>query len=366
MVKIQLVRVSKSFNGNPVLNNIRLTIEEGEYFCLVGPSGSGKTTTLKIIAGLYSPDVGRVLFDDKDVTDVSSWERGAAMMFQNPTLFRQMNILENVMFPLKEKNLPKDKSLEIAMNLLKKIHLEDRADAYPDELSGGMQQRVALARALASGSKLLLLDEPLGALDARLRLELREELRRFAKENMLTVVHVTQDQDEAMAIADRIGLLKEGRLIQVGCPYDIYQNPETPFVMNFIEGTNFLEGYVEDRKGDVMELMVENVYHRIKAYGNFKVGNRVLLCIRPSSIRLHKRKGGLLFARVTKKNSMGSYVVVEATLFGPNKPILIETSYKDSLNYKVNDIVSLSFDINDMKVFHYPLLGFTKEVEVVI
>jgi ABC-type Fe3+/spermidine/putrescine transport system ATPase subunit len=212
----------------------------------------------------------------------------------------------------------------------------------------------------------LLLDEPLGALDARLRLELRGELRRFAKENGLTVIHVTQDQDEAMAIADRIALLKEGKITQIGTSSEMYLHPTSPFVMNFIEGTNFLEAYVEDKKDNVVDLVIENTYYRVKAYGEFTVGERVLVCLRPSSIKMVKRKGGQLFAQILHRTIMGSYVVIEADLFGPNKPISIETTFKDAIRFKDNDIVSLNVDINDLKIYRYPLLGFIKEVEVSI
>lgn len=366
MVKVELSKISKAFNGNQVLNNIRLVIENGEYFCLIGPSSAGKTTTLKIIAGLYNPDSGQILLDSKDVTNIEPWERGVAMMFQNPTLFSSMTVLDNILFPMKEKGVEDSKALSAAKELLKKIHMEDRADAFPDELSGGMQQRVALARALASETKLLLLDEPLGALDARLRLELRVELRRFAKENGLTVIHVTQDQDEAMAIADRIALLKDGKIIQVGTSSEMYMHPTSPFVMNFIEGTNFLEAYVEDKKDNTVDLVIENTYHRVKAYGNFIVGERVLVCLRPSSIKMVRRKSGQLFAQILHKTVMGSYVSVECNLFGSNKLISIETTFKDAQRFKDNDIVSLSLDISDLRVYRYPLLGFIKEVEVSI
>ncbi|MGQ9781454.1 MAG: ABC transporter ATP-binding protein [Nitrososphaeria archaeon] len=366
MVRVELSKITKSFGGKMVLDNIRLKVEDGEYFCLIGPSGAGKTTVLKIIAGLHMPDRGKVFFEDIDVTYLEPWERNAAMMFQNPTLFTNMTVLENIMFPLKERNVEYGEALKVAQELLKKIHLEDRADALPEELSGGMQQRVALARALASGTKLLLLDEPLGALDARLRLELRNELRRFAKENKLTVIHVTQDQDEAMAIADRIALLKDGRIVQVGTPSEIYLNPATPFVMNFIEGTNFLEAYVEDKKDNFVDLVIENVYHHIKGYGNFSVGERVLVCLRPSSIRIFRKKGGQLFARIIRKRFMGSYVLIEASLFGPEKLIMIESMLREAKKYRENDIVSLFVDIGDIRVYRYPLLGFTREVEVPI
>jgi ABC-type Fe3+/spermidine/putrescine transport system ATPase subunit len=364
MVSVELSKVSKSFDKKLVLDKVNLSIEDGEYFCLIGPSGAGKTTTLKILAGLYKPDKGKVLFDGSDVTSLEPWERGAVMMFQNPTLFSNMTVIENIMFPLREQNVPIEKALETARTLLKKIHLEERENSYPHELSGGMQQRVALARALAAKAKLLLLDEPLGALDARLRLELREELRRFAKENKLTVVHVTQDQDEAMAVGDRIALIRDGRILQVGTPSDLYLNPRSPFVMNFIEGTNFLEGYVEDKKDTFVELVIENVYHHIRARGNFEVGERVLVSIRPSALKIFKKRGGQLFARINKIVNMGPYFVIETILFGSEKLVTVETSAREAKRYRVNEIVSLHLDIEEIKVFRYPLLGFAREVEV--
>ncbi|MEM1985311.1 MAG: ABC transporter ATP-binding protein [Nitrososphaeria archaeon] len=364
MVKVELSKIIKSFDNKIVLDKVSLKVEDGEYFCLIGPSGAGKTTALKILAGLYKPDKGQVFFDDVDVTGLESWERGAVMMFQNPTLFSNMTVIENIMFPLLEQNVSRNEALNMARTLLKKIHLEERENSYPHELSGGQQQRVALARALAARAKLLLLDEPLGALDARLRLELREELRSFARENKLTVIHVTQDQDEAMAIGDRIALIRNGRILQIGTPVEIYLYPRTPFVMNFIEGTNFLEGYVEDKKGEFVELVIENIYHHIQAYGNFEIGERVLVSIRPSSIKIFKKRGGQLFARIKRIASMGSYSIIEANLFGSEKPVMVEVSSREAQKYKVNEIISLYFDVNEIKVFRYPLLGFLREVEV--
>lgn len=366
MVKVELSKVTKSFDNKIVLDRVNLTVEDGEYFCLIGPSGAGKTTALKILSGLYKPDKGHVFFEGVDVTSLEPWERGAAMMFQNPTLFSNMTVIENIMFPLLEQNVSRGKALEVASLLLKKIHLEERENSYPHELSGGQQQRVSLARALAAKAKLLLLDEPLGALDARLRLELREELRNFAKENKLTVIHVTQDQDEAMAIGDRIALMRNGRILQVGSPLEIYLQPRSPFVMNFIEGTNFLEGYVEDKKGVFVELVIENIYHHIKASGNFEVGERVLVSIRPSGIKIFKKRGGQLFARIKRIANMGSYSIIEANLFGSERPIIVEVSSQESQKYKPNEIISLYFDVDELKVFRYPLLGFLREVEVMV
>ena len=365
MVRLELSNIYKFFGDNKVLHNIDLEVNDGEYFCLVGPSSAGKTTTLKIVAGLYEPTRGKILFDGKDVTALQPWERGAVMMFQNPTLFFNMTVLENIMFPLRVRNIPYRMALEIANGLLETIHLEKRPNAYPNDLSGGMQQRVALARALASGSKLLLLDEPLGALDARLKLELRKELRKFAKDNSLTVIHVTQDQDEAMDIADRIALLKDGRVIQVDTPTKIYNDPKTPFAMDFIERTNFIEAYIENRiDPEMVELTVERIYHRIQALSNSEIGERVLLSVRPSSIRVSRRRGGKLFGRVTWKRNMGSYSIIEAQIFGSDKKVRIETSFKVASRYKLDDIIGLEFSVNNSKVYRYPHEGIIRELEV--
>ncbi|MBS7610407.1 ABC transporter ATP-binding protein, partial [Candidatus Bathyarchaeota archaeon] len=256
MPSLRLVNVTKRFGSIEALDDVTFNVSDGEYLCILGPTGSGKTTLLRLLAGLLEPDGGAIYFDEKPFIDVPPEERNVAYVPQTYALFPHMTVLENVMFGPSARGLRYSESYRMAMEALKMVRLAHRADAFPHELSGGMQQRVALARALASGAKLLLLDEPLGALDARLRIELRRELKALAKTSGLTVVHVTHDQEEAMAIGDRILVLRNGRVQQHGTPFHVYRKPENLFVASFMGSSNFLEGIVvqRNRRGSLLRL----------------------------------------------------------------------------------------------------------------
>ncbi len=220
---------------------MELTIRDGEYLVILGPSGAGKTTLLRTIAGLLAPDRGRIRIDGRDVTSLPPDERQVALMPQVYSLFPHMTVWENTTFSPSVKGWPADRRDLLAREMLSMVHLIDRADAYPRELSGGMQQRCALARALAANAEVLLLDEPLRALDARLRIELRGELRDLIRHVGTTTIHVTHDQEEALVVADRIAVLRDGELIEVGPSELVYSRPSSPFVSNFLGEMNFFE-----------------------------------------------------------------------------------------------------------------------------
>lgn len=244
MPRIRLDRVSKSFGKVRAIDDMSLEIEDGEYLCLLGPTGAGKTTTLKVISGLLRLDDGRVMFDGRDVTDLEPEDRRAAMLFQTYSLFPHMTVAENILFGPDIRDWDERVKKETLTSMLDMVRLTRRSDAFPRELSGGMQQRTALARALASGAKVLLLDEPLRALDARLRIDLRRELKSLVKSLNITTLHVTHDQDEALVMADRIGVIREGRIVQIGRPEELYERPASPFVANFLGQSNFIPGKV--------------------------------------------------------------------------------------------------------------------------
>jgi sulfate transport system ATP-binding protein len=254
-VSIQVKAVSKRFGTFEALNDVSLDIEPGELVALLGPSGSGKTTLLRVIAGLEVPDTGRVLFNGQDTTDKRVQEREVGFVFQHYALFRHMTIFENVAFGLRVRpraqRPSKEEIRERVMRLLKLVQLDWLAERYPHQLSGGQRQRIALARALAIEPKVLLLDEPFGALDAKVRRELRRWLRRLHDEIHLTSVFVTHDQEEALEVADRIVVVNHGRIEQVGAPGEVYDHPATPFVYEFLGNVNLFQGRITRGIADV-------------------------------------------------------------------------------------------------------------------
>ncbi|MDR1404081.1 MAG: ABC transporter ATP-binding protein [Candidatus Methanoplasma sp.] len=258
MPEIVLDSLQKNFGSCSAADGLSLKVKDGEYLCILGPTGSGKTTCLRMICGLTKPDGGRVLFDGIDVTDVPVSERRATMLSQVYSLFPSKTVYGNVMFSPQIKEWDEETSKQLVKSMIKMVHMEGKANAYPRELSGGQQQRTALARALASDSDILLLDEPLRALDARLRLELRQELRSLVKEMGLTAIHVTHDQDEALEMADRIAVIRNGRIVQAGTPMEVFQDPKTPFVANFVGRSNIFTGKISSVCDDFTEVVLDN------------------------------------------------------------------------------------------------------------
>ncbi len=245
MVSISVRHVTKKFSGHLALNDVSLEIGRGELFFLLGPSGCGKTTLLRHIAGFYQPDKGQILFDGEDVSKLPPHRRGAAMMFQSYALWPHMSVEENVAFGLEERKRPREEIDDRVDEALRLVKMEGLGERRIQQLSGGQQQRVALARALVVRPNVLMLDEPLSNLDAKLRIEMRLEIRRICKEFGLTGIYVTHDQEEALSMADRIAVMDHGKLAQVGSPMQIYRNPASKMVAEFIGETNFIDGTVK-------------------------------------------------------------------------------------------------------------------------
>jgi sulfate transport system ATP-binding protein len=267
---ISVVDVSKRFNGFTALNEVSLAIPEGSLTALLGPSGSGKSTLLRVIAGLEQPDTGQVLLDDADVTAKPARERGIGMVFQHYAAFKHMTVYDNVAFGLSIRRRPRGEIRGRVHELLELVQLEGLAQRYPAQLSGGQRQRMALARALAVEPSVLLLDEPFGALDARVRKELRAWLRRLHDEVHVTTIIVTHDQEEAMEVAGQIAVLNDGRIEQVGSPRELYDRPANEFVMSFVGPVNRLgDAYVRphdvelrlEPDAETQEAMVERIVH---------------------------------------------------------------------------------------------------------
>ena len=239
---IEIIALTKRYaSGTPAVDAINLRIASGSYCCLLGPSGCGKSTTLRMIAGHESVSSGDILLDDRNITHLPASGRGTAMMFQSFALFPHLSALDNVAFSLKMKGVDKTTRLARAQDLLERVAMGHLAQRKPGELSGGQQQRVALARALITQPRVLLLDEPLSALDPFLRIQMRAELRRWQKELGLTFIHVTHSQEEAMALADTMVVMNQGRIEQVGSPHEVYNQPSTEFIARFMGGHNVLD-----------------------------------------------------------------------------------------------------------------------------
>jgi len=312
MARIELDGVRKTFADAVALESVSLTVEEGEFFTLVGPSGCGKTTTLRAIAGLSSPTAGTVRFDGEDVSDTPVEDRNVGVVFQSYALFPHMTVAENVRYGLRFTDPPRGLTTdERVEELLELVDLPGMGDREPDELSGGQQQRVALARALAPAPDVLLLDEPMSALDARLREQLRRAIKRIQQELGVTTVYVTHDQEEALAVSDRLAVMHDGGVEQVGTPVEVYERPETEFVASFVGENNVFSGVVADRDGDELAVDVgatgtdgatdanattgtnpttdaaasgEEIFHVAAGDADAAVGDRVTFCVRPAAL----------------------------------------------------------------------------------
>lgn len=292
MIPIRISQLTKRFGQTTALHGLDLTIGAGELFFLLGPSGCGKTTLLRSIAGFYIPEAGTIRFGDDDVTRLEPHKRNTGMMFQSYALWPHMSVAENVAFGLVERKVPKAEIDRRVAEALASVRMEKYAERKPNQLSGGQQQRVALARALVIRPRCLLLDEPLSNLDARLRLEMRSEIRRVCKEFKLTTVYVTHDQKEALSIADRMAILDGGHILQVGSPREVYGRPVCRTVANFIGETDFIEGTLTALRG--REAEVETAIGRFAGmFGDPAArpaaGAKVTLSIRPECWVLRER-----------------------------------------------------------------------------
>jgi iron(III) transport system ATP-binding protein len=288
MTSVRLENIGKTFDRTVALDGINLEVAAGELFFLLGPSGCGKSTLLRLIAGLHEPTSGRIWFNDRDVTTLGTSKRNAVMCFQSYALWPHMSVRENVKFGLDVRNVSAAEQNTRVDEVLQLVQMSQLADRKPNQLSGGQQQRVALARALAVRPDCLLLDEPLSNLDAKLRHEMRGEIRRICKTAHFTTIYVTHDQKEALSVADRIAVLKDGRLAQVGTPAELYHQPTSSFVADFIGQTNLMRGRVVARNGDSME--IDTPAGRLVARGNRS--GEVMISVRPEQIRVTRNGHG--------------------------------------------------------------------------
>ena len=281
---LHLVNLTKTFGDFKAVDNLTLTIPAGSFFALLGPSGCGKTTTLRMVAGLEEPTSGQIKLGQEDVTNLPPYKRWVNTVFQSYALFPHLTIYENVAFGLRRQKA-KDIDNQVKA-MLELVELTTQAQKKPQQLSGGQQQRVAVARALINEPDVLLLDEPLGALDLKLRRQMQLELKRIQTEVGITFVHVTHDQEEAMTMADTIAVMNEGKIEQMGTPIQIYEHPKTAFVANFLGQTNLFEGTVAGIEGDELAVKVKDVVFHVPLTSTEIRSGRIVFGVRPEKVKI--------------------------------------------------------------------------------
>ena len=284
-VIVRLTDVDKNFENDRVVKKLNLDVQEGEFLTMLGPSGCGKTTTLRMIAGFEYPTGGRIFLEGQDVDDKKPNERNVNTVFQNYALFPHMNVFDNIAFGLVEKKVKKDEIRRRVEEMIRLVRLDGMEKRMPSQMSGGQKQRVAIARALVNQPKVLLLDEPLGALDLKLRKQMQGELKHLQKRLGITFIYVTHDQEEALTMSDRIDVMNNGYLEQVGTPEEVYNHPQTKFVADFIGESNIIEGYIEHMTKDSIEVTMESGKAVIHESG-YRLEEMVYLCVRPENLKI--------------------------------------------------------------------------------
>jgi putative spermidine/putrescine transport system ATP-binding protein len=342
--------VVKSFGATTVVKEFNLAIERGEFISFLGPSGCGKTTVLRMVAGFENPTSGRIAIDGRDVTALAPNKRRIGMVFQAYALFPNMTVAGNVAFGLKIAGMSKPDIGVRVTEMLKLIGLDHLAERYPFQLSGGQQQRVALARAVAVKPQVLLLDEPLSALDAKIRVSLREEIRDIQQKLGITTIFVTHDQEEALSISDRIVVMYQGRADQIGTPFEIYNRPKTKFVATFVGTLSILDAKVADPAANTVAIGSTTV--RItEPLGNVKAGDKVSLALRPEALSL--AGGGnrdfSLSGKVENVNFLGSVIRTKLSVDG--QPISFDMFNDPSVRPPtVGDVIETRFSAGDLLV----------------
>jgi ABC-type Fe3+/spermidine/putrescine transport system ATPase subunit len=353
--------VSKAYGNIKALDDVWLHIEDKEYVCIVGPSGCGKSTLIKCVAGIIQPTEGEILVDGHSVLNVPIEDRKIGYVFQDIALFPHLSVKQNLSYGLAVRNASANTVTTVTNEMLDLVKMRDRSKSYPRELSGGAQQKVAVGRAIESGSHLFLLDEPLGALDALVRAELRYELRRLASDLGLTVIHVTHDQEEALSIADRVVIMKGGRVVEVGKPAEIYHSPQSLFTENFVGETNLLEGTIMEIAETSCKVKVGTHMMSVLGKGK-KVGQKVVVAVRPEFITLGSAVPSEWEWRIKEVSFLGGLTRYTLEDDG-GLEILAHVPSGESRSLRIGERTNASFgDGEHMLLFDYPIEGLEKEL----
>ena len=350
---VKLTNISKIYKDYKTgrdfaaVDNISLDIKPGSFVTLLGPSGCGKTTTLRMIAGFESPSIGEIYLGDEAINELTPNKRDTAMVFQSYALLPHYNVFDNVAYGLKIRKVPKDEIEERVMKMLKLVELEGLETRMSNQLSGGQQQRVALARALVVEPGVLLFDEPLSNLDAKLRVSMRTEIRKIQQAVGITAIYVTHDQSEAMAISDQIIIMNKGKIAQMGTPREVYYQPKNEFVADFIGEVNFLEGKVTSVSDTEIKAEVNGTEIKTNSFEKLAAGDSCKIVLRPESATLADK--GILPCTVTLSTFMGSYQYYQVDVAG--KMIKI-TDYNPRTHnlYEVGDTAYLHFDSENLHI----------------
>ncbi len=367
MPEVKLVNITKKFGEVHALKGVSLTVKNGEYVCILGPSGCGKSTLLRIIAGLLQPDSGNVYIDGEDVTYKPPEERQVGFVFQNIALFPHMNSWSNVTYGPTVKSMDRDTAYKAVRELMNVLNIAKYSGFYPHELSGGIAQMIAIVRALAAGAKLLLLDEPLGALDPRVRVSLRYELRKVVKDLNLTAIHVTHNQEEALTVADRIVVMRSGIVEDFDTPENLYWRPKKLFIADFIGKVNIMKGVVKRVVGEkILVNLTGGQLIELYAKG-FSEGDSIVLAIRPENLEFSSdivKQDNSLTGTIVRARFMGEYYRYD---------VRTETGETITVNHpvgggvkKVGEKVRVFFNPEFALVYPYPDKGIERELMVEI
>lgn len=323
MSSVSLKNISKSFKDTSVLQNIDMHIEDGQFVTLLGPSGCGKSTILRILSGLVEQDAGEIFVDATEISSLAASKRNIGMVFQSYALFPNLNVFDNVAFGLQVQKLPKKEIQAEVQKILHLVDLEDKADSFPHELSGGQQQRVALARSIIVKPRVLLLDEPLSALDAQIRKRLQDKLREIQQELKMTMILVTHDQEEAMHVSDKIFVMSKGKIAQYGTPLEIYTQPKSDFIASFIGNYNIFT------HEQLVTILAQEPITKAKKYA-----------IRPEAIHTNRQPNSYTFEAMAKQSIMSGNII--KTVFEKNNQLFsIEQLHRDAVQFVENEPYTL-------------------------
>ena len=337
---LRLENLTKRFGDFTAVSDLDLTVERGEFVSLLGPSGCGKTTTLQMVAGFVEPSAGRIVIDGRDITRIKPNQRGLGIVFQSYALFPHMSVFENVSFGLEMRGVGRRERRSRVMETLELVHLDHLAERYPRELSGGQRQRVAVARALVIKPPLLLLDEPLSNLDAKLREGMQLELRNIQQTVGTTTIMVTHDQAEALSMSDRVVVMNRGEAVQVDTPYRAYEHPSTTFVSNFVGKTNLLDARVVERRGDTLRLRIGD--HELDVDGiRVPEGEAFKLSIRPEKLQFTDTASGRLVGRIHTRLFLGNHWLYQ--LDSPLGQLLVTRANTGEATERIGDEIGLDW-----------------------